>query len=199
MCYLRDLGDLNTQQSVVTEEDLEPQGSVEYTITFKVHEFYVDNWSFLSLTLNQKLTVSIFVITTWPLSTTFEPNLQQLDKRTGKNKGKESTYAWDTNQENRVEDHGHQEDAEDTKTVYVNTVLDFGPHVHLHCGQPCLLWSRASLQVRGACLKRTRCTWGLPKMTRMYPGPREQDNFFTVRPGNQKPWWQHQTTTRREF
>jgi hypothetical protein len=54
------------------------------------------------------------VITTWPLSTTVEPNLQQLDKAE-KNKGKESTYAWDANQEDCVEDHGHQKMLRHTK------------------------------------------------------------------------------------
>ncbi len=35
-----------------------------------------------------------------------------------------------------------------------------------------------------------KCTWQLPKKNTMYvePGPAEQDNFFKVCPGNQKPF-----------
>jgi hypothetical protein len=37
---------------------------------------------------------------------------------------------------------------------------------------------------------KPKCTWQLPKTSPMYrePGPAEQDNFFKVCPGNQKPW-----------
>ncbi len=38
--------------------------------------------------------------------------------------------------------------------------------------------------------KKFAGTWRLPQGTTMYvaPGPAEQDDFFTVCPGNQKPW-----------
>jgi hypothetical protein len=46
-----------------------------------------------------------------------------------------------------------------------------------------------------------KCTWRLPKNNLMYvepDGPAEQDNFFKVCPGNQKPW-AHNTVIARFF